>query len=108
MRRFLIFLAVLIFLYFVACGVWVFMFIQAQREAERRFAADVALATPVLSADPTFHRLVSVNFPVAGFCLSGPVPTRANYDRLRSEMKSLFGEERMGHVMADVWIEGER
>jgi hypothetical protein len=82
-------------------------FIQAKRDAERRFAVDVALATPVLSADPTFHRLIPVNFPVAGFCLSGPVPTRTDCDRLRSRMKSLFGEERMGHVMADVWIEDE-
>jgi hypothetical protein len=78
---------------------------QAHREFERRYAEDRKLVAPVLAADPAFQRIVTVNFPVAGICLDGPVETRDDYDRLRAEMVRLFGEPRIGHVMQDVVVE---
>jgi len=80
-------------------------FYAVHRESERRYEADCALAAPVLAADPGFHQVVTFNFPVAGFCLGGPVPTQDDYDRLRAAMLRLFGEPRIGHVMQDVWVE---
>ncbi len=80
-------------------------YIRAIREAERRFVADTELAAPVLASDPAFKWIGPTDFPVLGFCLSGPVPTRADYDRLRSEMLRLFGEARVDHVMNDVRVE---
>ena len=77
---------------------------QARREAERRYAEDLELAAPALT-HPAFKRLIPVDFPVRGFCLSGPVVTQADYDRLRAAMVRLFGEPRVEHVLADVWVE---
>jgi hypothetical protein len=74
-------------------------------EFERQFEEDRQLASPVLAIDPVFQRIMPVNFPVRGFCLSGPVPTQADHDRLRVEMVRLFGEPRIEHVLADVWVE---
>ncbi|HVK17472.1 MAG TPA: hypothetical protein VM533_11020 [Fimbriiglobus sp.] len=74
-------------------------------EFERRFEEERQLASPVLATDPAFRRLLPVNFPVLGFCLDGPVPTKADHDRLRAEMVRLFGEPRIEHVLSDVWIE---
>ena len=74
-------------------------------EFERRFEKERHLASPVLAADPAYQRLVPVNFPVLGFCLGGPVPTKADHDRLRTEMVRLFGEPRIEHILADVWVE---
>src|SRR5262245_14269935 len=76
------------------------------RESERRYRHDSELAAPTL-ADPAYRRLLTTDFPSAGFCISGPVMTKAAYDRLRAEMTRLFGEERVDHIMADVWVEAK-
>jgi hypothetical protein len=78
---------------------------RAHHQFERRFEKERQLASPVLAADPAFRRLLPVNFPVLGFCLGGPVPTKADHDRLRAEMVRLFGEPRIDHRLADVWVE---
>jgi hypothetical protein len=80
-------------------------FAAVHREFERRYEAERELVAPVLAADPAFRRLVTVNFPVAGICLAGPVDNWSDYNRLRAEMLRLFGEPRIGHVMQDVVVE---
>jgi hypothetical protein len=79
--------------------------VAVHREFERQYDRERELVAPVLAADPAFGRLITVNFPVAGICLGGPVATRDDYNRLRSEVLRLFGEPRVGHVMQDVWVE---
>ncbi len=74
------------------------------REFEQRYAAERSLVAPVLAADPAFRQITTVNFPVAGICLGGPLETRDDYERLRAAMLRLFGEPRIGHVMQDVWV----
>ena len=78
----------------------------AYRQAERRFQHDCELAAPAL-ADPPSRRLLTLDFPSAGFYLDGPVATKADYDRLRAEMTRFFGEERVSHVMTNVWVEAK-
>jgi hypothetical protein len=78
---------------------------QAHRDAERQYQQDCELFAPVLAADPAFHRLIKVNFPVAGYCLDGSVRTQADFDRLQNEVARIFGVPRIGHVLANVWIE---
>jgi hypothetical protein len=87
-----------------AAGWTAAIFTDGPRQAERRFKADCELAAPVL-ADPAFRRLEPFDFPVNGFSLGGPVATRAEYNRLQAEMARLFGEPRVGHIVADVWVE---
>ena len=86
-------------------GLPYFRFIQAHRDADRRFRQDCELFAPVLAADPAFQRLVPFDFPVNGYCLGGPVPTQADLDRLREHVARVFGEPRVGHILADVWVE---
>jgi hypothetical protein len=80
-------------------------FTQARREAERRYQQDCEMFAPVLTADPAFRRLLTFDFPVNGYSLGGPVATPADYDRLRREVARAFGEPRVGHILADVWVE---
>ena len=40
-----------------------------------------------------------------GFCVMGPVATQDDYARLQAEVVRLLGEPRLGHVIADVWVE---
>jgi hypothetical protein len=82
-------------------------FTQAQREVQRRYQHDCELARPLL-AEPAFQRLVPFDFPVNGFCLGGPLATQADYERLRAEVTRLFGEPRVGHILADVWVEAAK
>src|SRR4051812_46174412 len=71
-------------------------------EQQKRDAEHVA---PVLAADPAFQKLIPCGYPVGGYCLSGPVPTQADYDRLWSALARLLGEPRMTVVLNDVWVE---
>lgn len=106
MRRVLLLMIFLVAVSLAGFAGWVGGgFVTARGEADRRYAEDLNLAAPVLAANPAFQRLMPVDFPVNGFCLSGPVATQTDYDRLRAEMIRLFGEPRAGHVLADVWIE---
>ena len=77
----------------------------ALRAFERRYAEECELVAPVLASDPAYRKIVTVNFPVRGICLSGPLETQAEFDRLRAEMLRVLGEPRIGHVMSDVWVE---
>ena len=86
-------------------GLPYFRFIQAHRDADRRFRQDCELFAPVLAADTAFQRLVPFDFPVNGYCLGGPVPNEADLDRLRGHVTRVFGEPRVGHILADVWVE---
>ncbi|HEY1377868.1 MAG TPA: DUF2961 domain-containing protein [Gemmataceae bacterium] len=79
----------------------------AVSEFERRYEEDRKLIEPVLTTDPAFQQVTTLNFPVAGTCLQGPIKSRAAYNRLRGEMIRLFGESRIGHMMQDVFIEHE-
>ena len=77
-----------------------------QAGEERLLGYAIDLGTEVeMKPKPNSGRLVTVNFPVAGICLAGPVETRDDYNRLRAEMVRLFGEPRIGHVMGDVLVE---
>lgn len=88
------------------CAGWQFgQYYAAHREFERRYEEERQRVAPVLAADPAFRRLITVNFPVAGICLAGPVESQEDYDRLRAVMVRLFGEPRVGHVMQDVVVE---
>ena len=81
------------------------MNLRIRQESERRYEQERELVAPVLAADPAFGRIMTVDFPVAGICLSGPVETRDDYNRLRAAMIRLFGEPRVGHVTQEVWVE---
>jgi len=72
---------------------------------ERRYEEERQLVAPILAADAAFLRIVTVNFPVAGICLAGYVPSQKDYDRLREKIIRLFGESRVGHIMGDVLVE---
>jgi hypothetical protein len=82
------------------------IFLAGYRERERRFRQDYELVAPSL-ADSAFHRLIPYDLPQTGLCLSGPVPTQADFERLRVEMIRLFDKERVGYVMREVWVETE-
>jgi hypothetical protein len=87
-----------------AAGWFAGAFTEGQRQADRRFREDCNVAAPIL-ADPAFRRLEPFDFPVNGFSLGGPVPTQADYDRLSVEVSRVFGEPKVGHILADVWVE---
>jgi hypothetical protein len=74
------------------------------REREQRFRQDYELVAPILT-DSAFRRLLPYDLPQTGLCLNGPVPTRAEYERLRVEMARYFDQERVGYVMMEVWVE---
>jgi hypothetical protein len=107
MRRALITIAVIISLAAAFVAGWVGAVFYGGHEAkERRYKDDVEAVMPVLAAEPAFRRLEPFDFPVNGFCLQGSVATQADYDRLWTEVARRLGEIRVGHVMADVWIDG--
>jgi hypothetical protein len=107
MRKALVISAVLLGLCAAFCAGWFsggrYTYMKV---TERRYNQDVEFVMPGLAADPAFRRLETFDFPVNGFCLQGSVATQADYDRLWAEVLRLLGESRVGHVMADVWIEG--
>lgn len=96
-------LVIIGFVLFTA-GAYAFVYM-AIWKSEQRFKKDSEQLTPFLDAEPAYRRLVPVNFPSAGYSLSGPVETRAEFDRLWLEVVRVFGEERASHIMTDVWIE---
>jgi hypothetical protein len=89
----------------VALAAWINFW--SIKKWEQRYTEDFDKASPVLSI-PAYKKLVPVNYPSAGFCLSGPVPSSKDFERLRADMHQLFGEERTKHVMNDVWVEPSR
>src|SRR5690349_2774453 len=80
-------------------------FYMAVWKSEHRFRNDAEQLAPFLNADHAYRELIAVKFPSLGYSLSGPVETEAAFDRLRQEVVQVFGEERVPHIMADVWIE---
>ena len=78
---------------------------EAHREFERRYEEDRGLVMPVLSADPSFRQIQTMNFPVAGLCLQGPVGSLEDRRRLNAAVLMLFGEQRVQHIMQDVVVE---
>jgi hypothetical protein len=74
-------------------------------ELEQRYKKEQNLVDPVLAADPAFKRIATLNFPVAGLCLQGPLQTQDDFDLLRTEVIRLFGEPRSAHIMQDVHVE---
>lgn len=99
------FLALVIagFVLFTA-GAFAFVYM-AIWKSEQRFKKDAEQLAPFLDAGPGYRQLVPVNFPSAGYSLSGPGETQAEFDRLWQEVVCVFGEVRASHIMTDVWID---
>jgi hypothetical protein len=71
----------------------------------RRFSGEKAIMARVLAGDPSLSNVEIGIFTADGTAsLHGSVATKADYDRLRSRMKDLMGESRIGDIMYAVTV----
>ena len=72
-----------------------------------RFDDEHSLVAPVLANDPVFTKLAIEPRSRGGVDLRGPVPSRAEWDRLREALVRALAEDHVDEMLNGVWIEKE-